>query len=62
MDNQFTEYKDSHKQKCCESLLTTLEDHFGGGSHYWTLKCETCGKRYVYDTYRFQLEEYPLTK
>jgi hypothetical protein len=59
-----TENKDNHNQKCpkCIVPLATLDDYigggYGGGNHYWILQCELCGKRYVYDTYRFQLEPY----
>jgi hypothetical protein len=59
MASKFTKYKDKHDQLCCNELLNTLEDHYGGGSHYWTLKCKLCKKRYTYDTYSFKLREWP---
>lgn len=42
--------------KCCDTDLTTVEDHFGGGSHYWILHCDKCNKFYTFDTYGFKLE------
>jgi hypothetical protein len=56
--NKFTKHKDGHRQKCCDKPLTTLEDYYGGGSHYWHLKCDHCNNEYVYDTYEFKLRKY----
>ena len=55
----FTEYKDTHKQKCelCDINLEALEDYFGGGSHYWHLKCPSCDQDCYFDTHRFILEK-----
>lgn len=54
----FTEHKDAHKQHCMSGCgeLITVADWFGGGSHYWHLKCPRCQREYSYDTYRFTLE------
>ena len=44
--------------------LTCLDDYTGGGSHYWTLRCDTCQRGYYFDTYRFKLEGadiYPMS-
>ena len=54
-----TDAKDAHNQKCCEQPLRCSEDHIGAGSHYWTLHCDKCGKRYTFDTYKFELREWP---
>lgn len=55
-----TAYKYNHGKSCCNQQLTTIQDHYGGGSHYWILYCEKCETFYTYDTYRFQLEEAAL--
>jgi hypothetical protein len=53
------EAKDKHGQECphCGPSLETICNSYGGGSHYWTLKCTQCKKTYVYDTHRFKLGE-----
>ncbi len=57
-ENGFTDCKDNHKQSCptCKVPLECTHDHYGGGSHYWCLKCLVCGTEFYYDTYRFELE------
>lgn len=54
-----TEYANTHNQKCpeCAVSLRTLDDYFGGGSHYWHLECPSCKSQYYFDTYRFVLEK-----
>ena len=57
----FTDAKNAHFQRChvCERTLTTLEDYYGAGSHYWILACGKCFIRFTYDTYEFKLRTYP---
>jgi len=63
----FTKYKDDHKKrpnltrKCmdCSAILETMEDYYGGGSHYWCHICPMCHERYTYDTYGFTLRRWP---
>ena len=62
---RFTDCKDKHRAgPCpkCDVSLRVAEDHYGGGSHYWTLVCDRCDTRYIWDTYRFELEEWPWKK
>jgi len=58
----FTNAKNAHYQRChiCERPLTTLEDYYGAGSHYWILACGKCFIRFTYDTYEFKLRTYPI--
>jgi predicted amidophosphoribosyltransferase len=58
-DDKLTIYKNSHKQVCpqCKAKLTCIEDYFGSGSHYWTLKCDKCGKEFYFDNYSYKLNE-----
>lgn len=54
----FTEHADLHGKACpqCARPLVSLSDHFGGGSHYWSLVCHSCWTWFYYDTHRFKLE------
>jgi hypothetical protein len=58
----FTDCKDSYPQICpkCKQVMRCVEDHYGGGSHYWVHFCSRCDKRYEYDTYSFELREWLL--
>ncbi len=58
---KFTEDKDNHFQRChkCNRPLLTVRDHYGAGSHYWTLMCGDCLIRFTYDTYGFKLITFP---
>lgn len=40
----------------CGATVVIVEDWIGGGSHYWMLKCNKCGLKHQFDTYRFKLE------
>ena len=42
----------------CSSPLRCIDDYVGGGSHYWWLTCGPCYRDFVYDTYRFVLEDF----
>ena len=60
-ERMFTDVKDKHFQRChkCNKPLLTVRDHYGGGSHYWTLVCGDCVIRFTYDTYEFKLQTFP---
>lgn len=53
-----TIYKNDHNCSCpkCKVVLDTVKDHFGGGSHYWELRCSKCRNEFYFDTHRFKLE------
>jgi hypothetical protein len=59
-------WKGGHTRYCAvgkecpddQNPLRCLEDYYGGGSHYWTLRCDKCGKRYTFDTYGFELRHW----
>jgi hypothetical protein len=54
---QFCPYcKNTMFGKAEQIPLRTIEDWFGGGSHYWLLECVICDRTFAYDTYRFVLE------
>ena len=57
-------YCSSPTEPCsgCGGRLECLEDYIGGGSHYWVLNCSKCRKLFIYDTYRFKLEEIQLSE
>ena len=61
LEELFTDAKNNHYQRCplCNSPLVTLGDHYGAGSHYWTLACSKCFIRFTYDSYEFKLRTYP---
>jgi ssDNA-binding Zn-finger/Zn-ribbon topoisomerase 1 len=60
-EENFTDVKEQHFQRChqCNKPLLVVKDHYGGGSHYWTLVCGECMIRFVYDTYEFKLCTWP---
>lgn len=51
--------KSGHFQKCpsCKNDLKTQLNYPGAGSHYWSLLCPNCGKKYSYSTYNWKLVE-----
>ncbi len=61
-EKEFTDVKDQHFQRChrCNKPLVVLSDHYGAGSHYWSLVCGYCMVRFTYDTYEFKLRTWPL--
>ena len=51
----------THRQTCptCSTELACEWDYYGGGSHYWELRCINGHGTFYYDTYRFSLDAAP---